>query len=141
MPKLTGPDIVRNAFTPSTRVQLKCEDPHLTQQDFIDECDVNNVILRFAGTGELPPRINARVAEFLDVSDIGDLHESLERARAGQEFFDELPHQVKEAVGFDPLRLLDAIEEHTRLRASTEADVTTPVASTPPTAVVPPATA
>lgn len=132
---LTAP-LVRNAFTPPTRVQLVCNDPHLTQQELVDECDINNVILRFAGTGELPPRLNARVGEFLDVSDIGDLHESLERARQGQEFFESLPEQVREAVGNDPLRLLDAIEEHQRLRASTEEDVTSPAPSAP--AAVPP---
>lgn len=120
---------VRTRFSPSVRVQLICEDPSLTQQEFTDECDINNVILRFSSTGQLPPRQNARVAEYLDVSDVTDLHAALEAARAGNEFFDSLPAQVREAVGNDPMRLLDALDEASRLRASTEADVSKPAAT------------
>lgn len=117
---------VRTRFSPVARTSLVCLDPSLTQQEFTEECDINNVILRFSSTGELPPRVNARVAEFLDVSEIGDLHESLSLAARGREAFDALPDQVRAAVGYDPMRLLDALDEHARLRASTEPDVTTP---------------
>lgn len=117
---------VRTRFSPQTRVQLHCLDPHLTQQEFTEECDINNVILRYSATGELPPRLNARVAEFLDVSEIGDLHEALEQARVGNAFFESLPDQVKQAVGYDPMRLLDALDEHQRLRASVDPDQTKP---------------
>lgn len=128
---------VRTRFSPPTRVQLKCEDPSLTQQDFTEECDINNVILRFAGTGELPPRHNGREPEFIDVSEFGDLHETLSRARAGREAFDALPAEVRASVGNDPERLLQALDEHARFRASTEEDVTKPSAAKPPAATPP----
>jgi len=129
--------LVRSRFSTPVRNGMKTWDPSATVPDFADECDINNVILRFAGTGELPPRQNARVAEFLDVSDVGDLHESLLKARQGRDFFDALPEEVRAAVGHNPERLLDAIEEHAKIRASTLPDVSKPAesaaaASTPP---------
>lgn len=121
--------LIRNRFSPVPRVQLICSDPSLTHQEFVPECDVNNVILRFAGTGSLPPRLNAREPEFLDVSDIPDnLLDAIEQARSGREFFDALPDQVKAAVDYDPMRLLDAMDELSRLRAS-QPDVTKPAES------------
>lgn len=127
--------VIRTPFNPSPRVQLFCPEPSLTQQEFTEECDINNVILRFAATGEFPPRINGRVAEFLDVSEVGELHQALINVRKTKELYDELPAEVRQATGNDPARLLDALEEHARYRASVDPDVTVP---TPP--VVPHAT-
>lgn len=123
---------VRTRFTVQPRSGRPTVGPSMTDQSFTDECNINNVILRFAGTGELPPRINARTAEFLDVSDVPELREALEMAKNGNEFFQSLPDQVKQAVGYDPVRLLDALDEHQRLRASSTPDVSTPTPATPP---------
>jgi len=132
MPQNDIAPIIRSRFDAPKRVTLVCSDPSLTQQDFLAESDVNNVILRFATTGELPPRLNARVGEFLDVSEVGDLHQALEQAREGNEFFNSLPEEVRAAVDYDPMRLLDAMDEHARLRASTEPDATTPTPAPAP---------
>jgi len=123
--------VIRTPFNRSPRVQLVCPEPSLTQQEFTEECDINNVILRFSATGELPPRVNARVAEYLDVSEIGDLHQALTNVRAVREAYDALPAEVRQATGNDPERLLDALDEHARYRASTLEDVSVPNATPP----------
>lgn len=119
---------VRTRFTNVPRNGIVFDDPSLTDQSFTDECDINNVILRFAGTGELPPRRNEAIGEYLDVSEVGDLHQALNTARAGRELFNALPLHIREAIGNDPMRLLDAIEAHqASSRINTEPDVTAPV--------------
>ena len=105
--------------------------PSQVNASFLEECDVNNVILRFAGTGELPPRLNAAQAEFLDVSDIPEFHSALNQAHAAQEAFDLLPAHVRAFVNHDPGQLIEAYDYLSRLRAS-EPDVTVPVTPAPP---------
>lgn len=92
--------------------------PSAVRQEFKDEADINNVILRFAGTGELPPRLNAREPEYLDVSEVPSLQEAMATAARARDAFDALPARVRAAVDFDPARLIDAYDELSRLRAS-----------------------
>lgn len=105
--------------------------PTQVNQAFLEEADVNNVILRFAGTGELPPRLNAAQAEFLDVSEMPDFHTALNTAQAAQAAFDALPASVRAFVNHDPAQLVEAYDHLTRLRQS-EPDVTTPAPANPP---------
>ena len=98
----------------------------ITQQDFIEECDVNNVILRFAGTGELPPRTNRQEPTFGDVSETpSDLHQALLTVQAAEAAFDALPHEIRAMVNFDPQNLVDAYDYLEANRAA-EPDVTKP---------------
>lgn len=82
---------------PATRAEgrksvLDGFEPSVTNQAGLHESDVNNVVLRYAGTGVLPPRLNPRTPIFEDVSDVPDLHTALSRARGAQ--LDLLEQQV-----------------------------------------------
>ena len=54
MPPSNKPSIPRvySAYDPPPRVRLDCSaEPVLTQQNFRDECDINNIIARFKDNG------------------------------------------------------------------------------------------
>lgn len=55
--------------------------PTRVRQEFGHEADINNVILRYTNTGELPPRLNPVEPQYLDVSDVPELQVALQRVR------------------------------------------------------------
>lgn len=59
------------------RVQTFASGPSAVRQEFGHEADINNVILRFTQTGELPPRLNPVTPDYADVSEMPDLQTAL----------------------------------------------------------------
>jgi len=90
MPKVCTPTvIVRGAFQdfevperPRRRFQQFASGISRVDQSALEEADINNVIRRYRGTGELPLRRDGRQAVYTDVSEVEDLQTSLNRVRS-----------------------------------------------------------
>lgn len=54
----------------SEETGLKCEDGTRTQQQFKDECDINEIMRRFGKTGQVPS--NVRAPMYGDFTEVGD---------------------------------------------------------------------
>jgi phage internal scaffolding protein len=77
----------------SDETGLKCEDETLAQQNFKDECDINNIMERFGLTGELPA--NPLPPQYGDFSGVLDYHSALNAVLASQDAFNELPATLR----------------------------------------------
>jgi phage internal scaffolding protein len=84
-------------------------EPTLAQQQFKEQCDINNIIKQYQQTGELP--LSGKVGQFLDVSNIQDYHTSLLTVYEAQKAFDNLPSNIRSRFENDPNQLLAFIED------------------------------
>lgn len=85
--------------------------PSRTQQQFVDSCDINQILDSFNTTGVLGgpcPPDSSRVPEFLDLASVpNNLQEAYEVAARAQRDFDRLPLEVRRRFNFDPSSFLD----------------------------------
>ena len=65
--------------------------PSMTKQEFVAECDINNIIKQYSATGQLK-HISSRAAQgtYMDLPDDLDFQSSLETVRQAQEAFGTL---------------------------------------------------
>ena len=84
----------------NTKLDLKTgelvEVPSMTKQEFVAECDINNIVKQYSATGQLK-HISARAAQgqYMDLPDDLDFQTSLEIVRQAQEAFATLPSATR----------------------------------------------
>lgn len=87
------------------RPVIHCTEDKFTVQSARDECDINRIVARFEKSGILPTI--DRVGIFVDVSNVGDYREALERVETAREAFMRLPAVARERFDNDPATFLD----------------------------------
>jgi len=80
-------------------------EPTLAKQEFKDECDINNVMLQYARTGELP--YTTQKPSFGDFRSARTYQESMNLIIEAQNSFKELPAMVRAQFKNDPSQLID----------------------------------
>lgn len=125
---------------------LKCLDKSLTQQQFLEECDINTIVKRFGLTGEMPGAV--RAPGYGDFSQVKDFRQALDLVRAGEEAFMQYPAELRARFENDPGKFLAFFEldanraEAERLGLTLARPPAVPPASpeaTPPQPPAPPA--
>lgn len=86
----------------------------LTQQQYKESTDVNNIVKQYEQTGVLPT--SNKVAQFMDVSDIQDYQKSLETVYEAQKAFDALPAAIRNKMDNDPAKLIAFLEDDKNLQ-------------------------
>ena len=112
MTKITAPFLRTpynyDTIAASNESGLHCEDASLAQQQFKEECDINNIMEKFGMTGLLPQTpLNATYGDF---SGVKDYHTALNAIMAAEEQFDALPAQLRARFDNDPANLIDFME-------------------------------
>lgn len=87
-----------------SRVSISFKDSvSVTSQEFVRECDVNNLVKRYS-QGLMPA--SSYVPQFLDVSDLPTFEQAHDMVVSARESFMKLPPHVREVFGNDPGRFL-----------------------------------
>lgn len=84
---------------------LSCGEPTMAQQQFKDECDINNIAKNFGITGQLPN--NVRMPTFGDFADVVDYQTALNAGRRAAQSFMAMPADVRERFRNDPQQFLE----------------------------------
>jgi len=112
MTKITAPFLRTpynyDTIAASNESGLHCEDATLAQQQFKDECDINNIMEKFGMTGLIPQ--NPLSPQYGDFSGVNDYHSALNAIMAAEEQFDALPAKIRERFANDPANLIDFME-------------------------------
>lgn len=88
---------------------VACEEPSLAQQQFKDECDINNILRQFNITGQLPDAyLSPRYGDF---TGIGDFKTALDRVNATYEEFESLPAQIRARFNNDAAELIQFLDQ------------------------------
>lgn len=97
---------------PNGRLGIKIifdPDDTLTQQQFKETTDVNNIVKQYAKTGELP--ISGKTGVYADMSEIPDYQEALHTVIQAQTAFDGLSSEIKDRFQYDPSRLIKFLQD------------------------------
>ena len=90
---------------------LDCLTPSRTQQQFKDECDVNNILRNYVNTGILT-HTAAVAPEFGDFSEMpADYGEALALIHKSEEQFAMLPSEVRERFDNRPANLISFLQD------------------------------
>lgn len=97
---------------------LTCVTPSKTQQQFKDECDVNNIIDNYTNTGIIT-HFNNDTPVFGDYSQIpSDYGEAVAMMERSREEFEKLPAKVRARFDNNPLNLVKFVmDENNREEA------------------------
>lgn len=79
---------------------LKCEDPSLTKQSFLEESDINTIVKRFGITGEIPTPV--RMPTYGDFTGVTDFKSAMDAIAQANESFDAMPAEVRARFHNDP---------------------------------------
>ena len=95
---------------------IACEDASLAQQQFKDECDINNILRQFNITGQLPDApLSPRYGDFTGIS---DYKTALDRVIAADEEFMNLPASIRARFNNDAAELIQFLDnDENRLEA------------------------
>lgn len=94
----------------SVETGLEC-DPELglTQQQFKEECDINEIVRRFGLTGEIPGDFKMPVSG--DFSEAVDFQTAMNMVTSSQAEFMRLPGEIRDRFANDPQRLIRFLED------------------------------
>lgn len=91
------------------RVQTINEEPSMAQQQFADECDINNIMAKYQKTGEFTHATNKQ-GVYADFTNITDYRAMVDTVMYAREAFALLPAQVRARFRNDPAQLLEFIQ-------------------------------
>lgn len=93
----------------SLKKRLTFKEPSMTSQDYKDDCDINFIVAN--NTPEtLQAKINlgAQQAQYLDLSDVGDMLSNMDNIAKNKELFESLPSSERAVYNHDFRQFLSA---------------------------------
>lgn len=94
-----------NFDTRSSEFGLKCLDASLTQQQFADESDINNIVDRFMKTGHLPDPVS--MPQYVDYEGVFDFQSAMNVVRQADENFMRTDAKVRSRFHNSPQEFLE----------------------------------
>lgn len=85
-------------------------EPSLAQQQFKDECDINNIMKKYQTTGQFT-HLTSATGVYADFSQITDYQEMLDTVRYAQEAFSALPAEMRLRFNNNPGELLTFLQD------------------------------
>lgn len=84
--------------------------PSLTRQEFAEDADVNALMARYENTGQMLPQRTGE-PQYLDLSDVPDLHRAMQVMMDAEEAFMSLPAVVRREFDNDSLEFVKFAED------------------------------
>ncbi|AZL82702.1 internal scaffolding protein [Apis mellifera associated microvirus 2] len=94
----------------SDETGLFCDDPSLTQQHDMADCDINNIVERAARTGFIPNAVGSPFVGDLAIN-ATDFHEAMNIVVSARQAFSELDAKTRARFGNDPGQLLEFLQD------------------------------
>jgi len=82
--------------------------PTMTQQQFKEECDINNVMRRYIKTGVID-HLAKHQAQYADIEPVS-YHEAMNTIATANSMFEELPAQARRNFNNDPTKFLEFVQ-------------------------------
>ena len=79
----------------------------LTDQQYLQECDINSILKTYGATGKLPVNIKSGVSG--DFSEVGDFQSCLDKINRAKDEFASLPAEIRARFGNDPVTYVDFV--------------------------------
>lgn len=107
--------------------------PSLTRQEFAADCDINNIMATYETTGVIS-HVNQKAPQYLDVTDVPDLAESIRVVQEASAAFMALPAATRREYDNDPIKFVEAIQsgDEATMAKAREWGLLEPLKSDPP---------
>lgn len=102
---------IRKPYEKPLRVTLSSFEKTLAQQQFIEECDINTIMDRYANDGLLD-HVNNFQGSYGDFTSAQDYQTSLNQVIEAEASFMDLPAKVRARFGNDPAQLIGFLESN-----------------------------
>jgi len=99
-----------NPNTGRLKVQTINTEPSLTQQQFKEECDINNIMEKHAKTGQYT-HVSKKMGMYGDFTKIKEYKSMFETVMAAEESFMSLPAQTRKRFDNDPGKLIEFLQD------------------------------
>jgi len=86
------------------------KEPSMTDQSQAAATDINNIVKQYLKTGD-EAYLKRRAGQYADLTQIGDLAESLTQIELANEAFMELPSDLRLKLGNDPVQFIEWIND------------------------------
>lgn len=93
----------------SDKSAIHCEDPTLTQQQFVEESDINYIAERYGLTGEMPQVLD--LPHYGDFSEIFDFQTAQNQVIEAKRQFMTLPAKIRARFRNSPQELLEFLAD------------------------------
>jgi len=103
--------VLASHHTERIRVRTVNNEPSMTQQQFAEEADINNIMRKY---GADPVAFNALTRKggvYADFSQISDYHGMLQEVAHAQDAFASLPAQIRSRFANDPGKLIEFLSD------------------------------
>lgn len=112
-------EITVDKKTGRVRVRTLNTEATMTQQQFADECDINNIVKRYERTGEIVHR-NQKTGIYADFTEITNYHDMMDKVLYAQDAFMTLPAKIRTKFRNDPGELLSFLQDSKNLKEAEE---------------------
>lgn len=110
---------------------LKCEDPSLAQQQFLEESNILTIVERFHLTGEIPQVL--KLPQSGDYTGVFDFQTAMNAVAQATQAFSQLPYNIRDRFNNDPQKYF----EFCTTEENAEEAIRLGLATKPPTVVKP----
>lgn len=97
-------------YSEKTKKPFICDKESKVQQNAKEECDINNIIAKYAKTGVLPEMIKNN-PQYGDFSNAADYQTAMNTVITAKEQFNALPSVVRAKFENDPEKFLDFVHD------------------------------
>lgn len=105
-----------NRYAPPASPSIEFNEPSMTDRSFKSDCDINQIVNRCMQTGIMPRVEGGLYGDFVGLPD--NLQDSYALIADAQDRFMQMPANIREEFGNDPLQLISFINnESNRARA------------------------
>lgn len=94
----------------SIRVQTINNDPSSADPSFAKDCDVNEIMAKFARTGEIN-HLSKTSGQYIDASEFGDFQEAANTVSRANSEFNALPALIRERFNQNPSELISFLQD------------------------------
>nr|QJB19817.1 MAG: internal scaffolding protein [Microvirus sp.] len=95
----------------SLRIQSENMEPTMTQQQFKDECDINNILRKHGHDPVAFQALTRPGGMYADFSNITEYRDMLDAVIYAQDAFSSLPAHIRSRFANDPQQLLDFVQD------------------------------
>lgn len=123
-------DELRSMFVVHEPVNLDCSKDGRTRQEYADDCDINILLARYEKTG-IFTEFNRMEPQYLDVSNVPDLQESLALIAQAERAFMTLPAAVRKEFDNDAVKFVEFAQNSDNLPKMREWKLAPPLPEEP----------
>lgn len=104
------PLIIRKPYNDRVRTSITFPEKTMAKQSFKDECNINNIMSKYANTG-LIDHVQKVQGSYGDFTSVADYQLSLNQVIDAQNAFDELPAALRKRFGNNPSQLMEFLSD------------------------------